>query len=433
MKEKTKVTKNGIKIHSYRNSALHSFTLSLYLKAGCIYEREGEGGITHFLEHTLYRNVNTLMEGKLYSTLDRLGLEFGASTYNEMVQFTLSGVPSKFTDAADILCKLFSPLVLPRAEFLAELGRVKAEIRESDDRTSLSAFTSSCVHGTTALSRPILGTLGEISRISQRKLEAYRKEVFSQGNLFVYVTGNVGEWELEYLSKALDTVRLSDAPQRTNAAPVSQNFGKREPKVHIKNADFTMVRFTFDMDMSRLPFGVDDLLYEILLGGNNSRFYIELSEKRGLFYDISGSVEKYKNIGSFFFGYEIRAGSVYEAVELSLSLLLDLCRGELTEQECMKVGYTEGGLLLYDDPRELGYTFAYDCHILDAPYGSIEERSALYSAITPEQIVRAAREIFRPENLTLTMKANKKKTDSARLEGLLRDYAVRYREICGKG
>ena len=432
MKEVTRTAENGIKIYSIKNSALHSFHVSLFVKAGCIYERPSEGGITHFLEHVLYRNVNTLMGGALYSTLDKYGIEFGASTYNEMIQFTVSGATSKFKVGVDILCKLFSPLVLPRAEFLAELGRVKAEIRESDDRTSLSAFTAGVVHEGTSLSRPILGTLGSVSRITLRALESYRRAVFSRDNIFFYVTGAYDERDLDHLESLLSGIELDEAEERTNTAPVSQKFGKRAPEVHIKNADFTLARFTFDMDMSRLPFGVDDLLYEVLLGGNNSRFYIELSEKRGLFYDISGSVEKYKNIGSFYFGYEVRAGSVYESVELVLSILLDLCERTLSEDECMKIGYTEGGAILYDDPRDLGYTFAYDCHLMGAPYRSIDERCALYAAITPEELKLAAREIFNPKNLTLTMKANKKKTDTARLEGLLRDYAARYREICCK-
>jgi len=431
-REITRTTENGIKIHSYKNSSVHSFNISLYVKAGCMYEREGEGGITHFLEHVLYRNVNTLMGGNLYQTLDKYGVEFNASTYNEMVQFSVSGVAANFRVGADIISMLFSPLVLPRVEFLAELSRVKAEIRESDDRTSLAAFTASIVHEGTSLAKPILGTLGSVSRITLNTLEDYRRSVFSADNLFFYITGAYGEDELDYLAEKLGKIELPIARERQNAAPVSRNFGKREPKAHVKNADFTMVRFSFDMDMSRIPQGTDDLLYEILLGGNNSRFYIEMSEKRGLFYDISGSVEKYKNIGSFYFGYEIRAGSVYEAVELTLSILLDLCERALADDEFVKAGYTEGGWLLYDDARELNYTFAYDCHIMDAGFRSIEERSALYSAITSDELMRAAREIFRPENLTLTMKANKKKTDTVRIERLISDYRERYLTLCGK-
>ena len=433
MIKETKIqTNSATAIYTYPSPTLHSFTISLYVKAGCIYEREGESGITHVLEHVLYRNVNTLMGGTLYTVLDRYGIEFGATTYNEMIQFTVSGISEHFRVGADIIVRLLSPLVLPRGEFLAELGRIKAEIRESDDRTSLSAFTASIVHEGTSLEKPILGTLGSVSRITQRTLEAYRREVITPENIFFYVTGAVSEEDVTYLAELVDSTALHSAKKRQNKAPVSHNFGKREPKVYIKNADFTMVRFSFDMDMLRLPFGTDDLIYEILLGGNNSRFYIEMSEKRGLFYDISGNVEKYNNTGCFSFGYEIRAGSVYEAVELTLSILLDLCERTLCDDECMKVGYTDGGKLLYDDARELNYTFAYECHILDGPYSTIEERSAHYSAITPEQLKAAAREIFRPENLTLTMKASKKKTDTQRLEQLLSDYTARYREIIEK-
>ena len=421
-KEYTRVAKNGINIHSYRNPHVHSFHISLTVKAGCMYESEDENGITHFLEHVLYRNVNMLMGGKLYSILDEYNIELGAATYNEMMQFNVSSSAKNFKIAAQILSKVLMPITLGAGDFKAELSRIKAEIRESDDRTSLSAFTSGIVHEGTGLSRTILGTLGGISRVSRGRLEEYRRRIFTSDNLFVYLTGRYGDDELDYLSDLLGEAMLNEGEKHENNAPVSQKFGKREPKLHIKNADFTMLRFSFDMDMSQLNPGEDDLIYDILLGGNNSRFYIEMSEKRGLFYDISGSVEKYRNIGTFSFTYEVRVGSVYEAVGLSLSILKEMKTELLSERECMKTQYVDGGELLLDDVRELNYTFAYDAHVMCYPYRSVSERANAYSLITPERLREVANIIFRPENLSLTMKGNKKKIDSKAIEQMITDF-----------
>ena len=87
MEEKRTVAKNGIPVYSFTNEKSHSFYISMFLKAGCMYEREDESGITHFLEHVVIRNINKLMDGRLYRELDKYGLEFNASTYSEMVQF----------------------------------------------------------------------------------------------------------------------------------------------------------------------------------------------------------------------------------------------------------------------------------------------------------------------------------------------------------
>ena len=417
-KEKRTVSKNGVEIYSYNNPGINSFYISLFIRAGSMYESADENGITHFLEHALIRNVNCLMGGELYRILDKYGIEFNASTYSEMVQLFVFGAKENFKVGADIITKALCPLALSLSDIKAERDRIKAEIRESDDRTSLSAFSSEIVHEGTSLARPILGSLGGVSKIGKTKLEEYRKSVFSAENVFFYVTGNFDREDVSYLDGLVGSSVVSNGMKRENLAPVPAKFGKREARVHIKNADFTMVRFSFDMDMTALSFPVTDLLYDHLLTGYNSRFFIEMSEKRGLFYDLSGSVERYKNIGTFIFSYEVRPDNLYEAVRMTLAILSELKKNPISEDECMKAGYVGNAYLLYDDPRELNFTFAYDNHVASNSYSSLSERSSRYKAVTPEDLRDASRLIFRKENLTLAIKGNKKKIDTERLEKL---------------
>ena len=117
--EKQRTLKNGIKLYSYKNPDVHGFFISLFLKAGSMYESAEESGITHFLEHVSIRNVNALMNGELYPTLDKYGIEFNASTYNEMVQFYISGATKNFKLASEIISKIISPIVLS-ASFLSK-------------------------------------------------------------------------------------------------------------------------------------------------------------------------------------------------------------------------------------------------------------------------------------------------------------------------
>jgi predicted Zn-dependent peptidase len=81
----------------------------------------------------------------------------------------------------------------------------------------------------------------------------------------------------------------------------------------------------------------------------------------------------------------------------------------------MKSGYVDNAYMLYDDARELNFTFAYDNHVMDLGYASIDERRAAYESITPEDVRRAAEIIFTSDNLTLTLKGDKKKTDTEAL------------------
>ena len=414
MEEKV-VSKSGIEIFGYRNPASSGFYMSLFLRAGSMYESEHDSGITHFLEHVVIRNVNALMNGGLYPLLDKFGIEFNASTYSEMVQFYVSGAKHHFDVGARIISMVLSPIVLSADDIRTECLRIKAEIRENDEKTSLAAFTSAIVHDGTSLALPITGTLGGVSKITKTRLEEYRKSVFTKENVFLYLTGCFTDGDVETLKGEIDAYHLGDGAAHNNIAPIPKNFGKRERAVHVKNADFTMARFTFDIDMTRISVAETDLLYDILLSGYNSKFFIEMSERRGLFYDINGATERYRNIGTFTFTYEVRPDALYEAIETTLSLLTELKTSLLSEDECMKAGYVDNAFLLYDDSRELNFTFAYDNHIMDNGYSSLSERAERYRAITPQRLCTVAQEIFVSNNLTLTIKGNKKKIDADKI------------------
>ncbi len=418
-REKRIIAKNGIPVFAYTNENSHSFFISAFLKSGSMYESERENGITHFLEHISIRNINKLMGGKLYPTLDRLGMEFNASTYGEMVQFYITGASENFKAGAEIISMILSPIVLDPSEIDAERARIKAEIREADDKSTLAHFTALEVWGGTSLSRPIAGTLGSVSRITLGKLEAYRRRSFTSENCFFYVSGNVSDEELELLAESVGGYSIDIGEIHDNTAPVPSNFGNRAPSVKLKNADFTKIRFSFDVDMSRVSSAELDLLYDIVLGGYNSDFFVEMSEKRGLFYDLGGSVERYANVASFTFSYEVKESKLYEAVQLTCTLLDGYASAVLDEARCMKAGYIDNAYMLYDDTRELNFTFAYDNHVLNLGYSSIEDRQRAYALVTPERIREVAAEIFNRKNLTVTMKGNRKRVDTERLEKII--------------
>ena len=418
--ERARKTKNGVDIYSYKNPALHSFYISAFIKAGCMYEDEKYAGITHFLEHALIRNVNKLYDGTLYGTLDRRGIEFNASTYSEMVQFYVSGASSNFSTGAEIISKILHPITLDKSEIDAERKRIKAEIRESDDKNSLASFTGRIVFEGTPLASSIIGTNAAIDGISAVRLEKYRCEACTAGNIFFYVTGNFTDSDLDGLAALIEGAAISDgAPVRRNLAPVPEKFGKRGGGVYVKNADFTMARFTFDLDMSAVSFAECDLLYDILLSGYDSPLFIEMSEKRGLFYDINGALERYGNIGTLNFSFELRGKNLAEATELVVDILNRIKHGEGIGRECMKAGYVDNAYMLYDDPRELNFTFAYDNHIMGANYASVEERRERYAAITEADIARAAAEIFKPSNLTVTVKGDRKSLNTEEINKIV--------------
>ena len=87
----------------------------------------------------------------------------------------------------------------------------------------------------------------------------------------------------------------------------------------------------------------------------------------------------------------------------------------------MKAAYVDNAYMLLDDLRDFNFTFAYDNHIMSVGYSSVEERRRLYESVTPEEIRRVACKIFTPDNLTLSVKGNKKKIDADRLREIIKE------------
>lgn len=417
--EQKRIAVNGIPVYSLTNENNHSFFISMFLKGGVLYESENECGITHFLEHVAIRNVNKLMGGELYSMLDRYGMEFNASTYNEMVQFYICGSDRYFNIAAEIISMLLSPIILSSEEIETERKRIKAEIREVGDKSSLAYFTAREVWCDTSLSRPITGSISDLSMIGVRRLEDYRRRVFNSNNLFFYVTGNVKNDNLSYFSKLIGSYKLDGTEIHKNEAKVPDAFFCRDKEVKIKNADFTKIRYTFDVDMSRVSSAELDLLYDYMLGGYNSEFFVELSEKRGLFYDLNGSVERYLNVATFSLSYELKESGLYEAARMTVELLHRYVSGGLDTSRCIKTGYVDNAYMLYDDPRELNFILGYENHIIDLGYSSIEDRIQAYREISFERLCEVAAIVLDPRNMTVTLKGNKKKIDKERLNKIL--------------
>ena len=416
--EKKYLSRHGVTLYTYENPALHGFYLSLFVKSGSMYEPDGSEGIVHLLEHCLIRNVNKLRGGNLYAELDRLGMEFNATTYSELMQFYVTASREKFITGMGVLCELFRPIALSRAELDAERKRVKAEIRESDDKTSLASFTSRIVFKDTPLAHSIVGTAGSVDRVSISRLEAQRQACLTSGNIFFYLTGSFDEGDIERALSMIDGLRVTEGEGNSNVAPVPCSFFNRPCEIFIKNSDYTVVRFTFDLDMSDMSVAETDLIYDSLLTGYNSRLFIELSEGRGLVYDVSGTLERYRNVGTLSFSYELSSRHIEEAIRITVDVLNSM--KDPATITCVKAGYTDNAYLLCDDIRELNFTFAFDNHIMSEGYSTTGARKERYAAVTNERLAALAGEIFRRKNLTLTMKAQDKRVDKNKIEDILK-------------
>lgn len=410
-------TQNGIQIYAYPNEHLHSFCIALYVKAGCLYETDETCGITHFMEHIAFRNIDHIYEHHLYEYLDRYGLTFNACTYKEFVQFSITGSPKYFERAAEILTLVLHPLVLSKEEIDMERQRIKAEIREYDDKSTLDYFTDQIVWEDTPLKNPITGKKKILNAIGKRKLCKNHEEMYTTNHIFFYLTGAVDAQHIHLLSKHAEKYQLKKSNEyRTNTAPIPKTFFKRNGLVEIKKNDVFYVRFSFDIDTSKYTKAELDLFYDVLFSGHSGIIYQELSEKRGLIYSHDASLEQYSNIGNLYFSFEVQQASLLTAIEIIIEHLHKLKKIFPRDLACLTAPYIDNALMMCDHTEDLNWNFAYENHILNCNYADINARINSYAAVTEKRLIEMANEIFTRPNLLLTLKGKKKKIDTQKIK-----------------
>lgn len=414
--EQVSVTSNQVFVYRYANPHLHSFCICLYLRAGSLFETDEKNGISHFFEHVVFKNINRKYGGELYRILDKLGLDFNACTYKEFMQFIITGACVHFEEAVDILTSVFEPLTISAEEIATERRRIKSELRESDELHSLDYFTQQIVWEGTSLKNTIGGTFANLDRIGKHALIQASQELLSTNNIFFYVTGCYTEKQIQYLIKGIEAFPLCQTvPFRENLAPVPKSFFRRNCQVAVKNGNYYYVRFSFDVDTSRYTEAEHSLLFDIMFAGESCKIHQELSEKTGYVYSFNSHFERYSNLGNIGVDYEVRPADLYTSVEKVIDICRSMKYGLKDELDFVKPSYVDNAELILDEAEDFNWTLAYECHILSENYRTIEGRKAAYEKVTIERIMEMAGEIFRTDNLVVTLKAPKDKADTERI------------------
>lgn len=419
-KEKTMTSQNGVLLHSVKSPGLHSFCLCLYAKAGVLYENSRLNGISHFVEHISFRNINLLMDGKLYDTLDAAGLTFTAATYKEFMQFCITGESSRLALAAEIITKLFEPFSkkLNDGDFETEKNRIRAEIREYDEKASLDYAVKKKTFEGTNLFDMITGTLGTVSKITLSKCEQERKRIFSCGNFFFYLTGNYRDDDCAYVLKLCEKYSFSQFAPRNNVCILPREYMKRTGGIVTKDSAYCMLEFSIDMDTESFSKPIRGLFYDIMFAGENCRFFREMSENMGYVYSYDAKIEEYKNLGNLTVSYEVSYKNLYESLDCAIRIFNSM-KKDAAGLGFAKVYYTDNACLMLDNAEELNFNMAYENYILGDFSESIDARRKKYESVTEGQICSLAQSTFKTANIVFGIKGRKRRIDMQKIENIL--------------
>lgn len=409
---------NGISIYSLTNPNLRSFCLSLYVRAGSIFEDLSNNGISHLFEHVVFRNFKDKYEN-FYELIATHGLSLRGCTYKEFVRFTIDGPRHEFDFAVEILCSLFDEIKLTSHDFNNEKGRIKAEIREEDERNSLDFYFDSIVWKNSEVEKIVLGYCKTVDRVSVKKINEFRQKVLSAGNCFVYATGNISDKNLDALNKKISELDICQSnPGFTNTVTVNDEFFHREKKIWIKNNYWHYIQIGFDVDCSKYPGGVYDLLYALLFNGDKALVYNYLSEDNPIIYSYDSTFEQYDNVGNINFSFEVDRNKIEDVFKTVVELLNAAKDGRFNFEANLNYEMFNWELDL-DNPDNLNWNMAYYNHILKTQ--PIDYSDEFYGRfrVTKEQIIDAAKYIFRRCNMTVAVKGDRKKINAEAIEKIL--------------
>ncbi len=383
-----------------------SVAVGLFVESGSRHEPAKQAGISHFIEHMLFKGTPKRSALDISRAIEGRGGMFNAATGEELTCF-YAHLPSEYLDeGVDILADMYLHATIDKAEFVREREVILEELKMyEDDPGSVAAENlQRALFPRNSVGSPIGGSAATLNTLTPKDLHAYIASHYTTAStLFVIAGAFVEEDAVNLVRRAFKGI--------SKRKPIPPRF----TKVNLKLAPVAEVSTTKEVKQTQIAlgyrtFGAEDsrryaaAVMDTILGrGMSSRLYQEVREKRGLSYDISTRMQFFKDVGMFTVtaGLDARQKSAALAtIERELKKLTEKKVGaaELKRTKDFLVGNFRLG-----HERVTSKMFYYGTVILARgrlvmPQEDVEK---LY-AVTADEVRAVAQDIFKPENRSLS-------------------------------
>jgi predicted Zn-dependent peptidase len=419
------VLPNGLGVVLVPMPGVHRAVASLYLRVGSRFETAADNGISHFLEHMVFRGTASLGSAHEQAlAFERLGATLYAATHVDHGVMTVS-VPPKNLER--VLALLGEVTVAPRfTEIEVERGIVREEILEDldDDGRDIDAdnLARALIYEDHPLGFTITGGIDTLSRFDERMLRAHHARHYTGDNAVLCVAGNIGDPD----------ACLRAVERCFGAMPRGRRAAITPPPNGQKKARFSFVENTSSQTDLRIAFRAAgerdprepavEMLLRVLDDGMSTRLYERICDRLGLCYDVSGMFEAYEDDGVL----DIAAGAAHERALMVtreiFALLGDLAAHGPTEDELQKARDRHEWSIeaMLDDAEAVAgfYGLAALARIARTP----ADRHAELARVTREDVRAAAEAVFRPERLSVVAVGLLSESDEKKLERLVKSF-----------
>ena len=380
---------NGLRLIVKQMPGLMSVTMGIIVHTGAGVETDSEDGISHFIEHMMFKGTKTRSAFRISDEMDAIGAQMNAYTSKDLTCYYAKSTTGHAGEAFEILSDLFLNSTFPEEEIVREKGVIIEEINMNDDTPDdlCLDLLSKAFYGERGYGRNILGPRENVNSFTKRDIKKYMSRRYTAGNIVISMAGNIEpEYAEELVSRYFSGLPKKPTEKITVEVenPAKSLFRKKDiEQIHIGLAFPSVKRYDPLFDATQI-------LNSVLGGSMSSRLFQKVREELGLAYTVYSYLSTYEETGSLVVYSGVNAGNYHKSVEAVFDCIDDIKRKNISKEEFMRgkeqltsssvfaQESTSSQMLLY------GKELIYSGKVYD-----FEERVNKISAVTLDDIMAA--------------------------------------------
>src|SRR6185503_6733873 len=396
------VLDNGFTVITERMDHVRSASVGIWVRSGSRHEAAPLNGISHFIEHTLFKGTRNRTSREIAVESDAIGGHVDAFTSREVASYYVKVLDEHLPRAFDLLADLITAPLFAQEELDRERNVVTEEIKmveDTPDDLVHEVFVAN-FWPDHPLGRSILGTVDTLATFNQEKVADYFSAVYAPRNLVVAGAGNLElERFVEMVSRHLGGVK--DRPVNLSAAAPSHATG----------------RFVLDKDLeqahlvlgTRCPSMISEDRYSvhvlnvILGGGMSSRLFQTIREDRGLAYAVYSGVNAYTDAGYLSVYAATSPEQINDVIRLSVAEFDKIKTEAVTEAELQRAkDQLKVSIMLSLESTSARMSNLARQEIFFGRQSTLDEILERINRVTTDDVQRVAGEIFGSRELAIT-------------------------------
>jgi len=391
----------GVRVITEAMPSVRSVALGLSVRTGSRDETRQQAGVSHFLEHLLFKGTERHSAIEISELFDGMGAATNAATSKEATQLHARLLDEHTEEAFGLLAEMLTAPSLPEDEVDSEREVVLEEIAMYDDEPQdrVHDVLAEAVHGDHPLGHRVLGEAGVIGSIPVPEIAAYHRSRYTGPNVVVAAAGHLDHAEIVELAQ----LHVSVPEGERNGVP-EDGAGARAPRFAFQAKDTEQYHICFGghgisrADERRFALGVLDAIFG---GSTSSRLFREVREKRGLAYAVGSYTEQYTDRGMIAMYVGTREDNVREACEIigrELGSLRD--RGVTSEELARAKEHVKGRMVLSLEATGSRMSRIARSALFDVPLLSLDEMLQRVEEVSDDDVATLAAELYDPEQLS---------------------------------